>query len=114
MTAKQRRKQFKVAIDFDHTLYDTLNNVFIDGARDAICAMREAGFMVIIHSCNDPIWVQTQLDNADIRFDLIWGTKSNHVGKVTADVYLDDRGLRFEGSWPDSLIAVMKLHEEEV
>ena len=24
MTAKQRRKQFKVAIDFDHTLYDTV------------------------------------------------------------------------------------------
>lgn len=85
-----------LAIDFDNTMVknskDTLN-----GLRDSINLLREYGHKIIIHSCNNPAWIEKVLIDNDIRFDFIW----NNKGKPLADLYIDDKGYHFpyDGDW---------------
>ena len=77
----------------------------VRGAREAITRLHEAGHYIIIHTsridsdnyndieiqCNLSA-VMTVLDRHFIPYDEVWvGT-----GKPRADVYIDDRAIRFE------------------
>ena len=84
-----------IAIDFDRTIVDDQYEP-LEGAKKAINAFREAGHKVIIHSCNNPKWIEKVLTDHDIRFDDIW---ADQKGKPMADLYVDDRGYRFNGNW---------------
>lgn len=81
-----------IGIDFDHTLVN--GDVPIEGAREAINIMREHGHKVLIHSCNNPKWIEKVLDDNDIRYDHIW-LANEHDGKPICDLYIDDKGYRF-------------------
>lgn len=81
--------QMILALDFDHTIVDGVTPK--EGARDAINLLRERGWKILVHSCNQTKHIEQTLNNCDIRYDWIWDQK----GKPVADCYLDDLGLRF-------------------
>lgn len=86
-----------LALDFDGTIRSWDTNEPLEKARETINTLREYGWFIIIHSCNDPEFIQEWMDNHDIRYDSI-----STMGKPIADVYLDDRGLTFT-SWDQAL-----------
>jgi hydroxymethylpyrimidine pyrophosphatase-like HAD family hydrolase len=94
-----------VAIDFDHTLWDSANQVPMPGAKEAINLMREKGIRIIIHSCNNVKWIEKCCNNYDIRFDWIW----NATGKPIADLYIDDRGYHFTDWSPAEVTKMLDL-----
>lgn len=94
-----------IGIDFDHTL--VYGATPIKGAKQAINILREAGHKVVIHSCNNPKWIEKVLRDNDIRFDHIWDDK----GKPICDIYVDDKGFRFTGDWEADFPAIVAFLE---
>jgi hydroxymethylpyrimidine pyrophosphatase-like HAD family hydrolase len=94
-----------IALDFDHTIVD--GDVVRDYAREAINIWRENGHKVVIHSCNNPRWIEKVLRENRIVVDHIWDEK----GKLLADIYVDDKGYRYEGNWRDEVDKVLHLVE---
>lgn len=94
-----------IAIDFDNTLVFAVEP--LNGAREAVNALREAGHKVVIHSCNREAHVKHVLDNNDIRYDRVHGNESK--GKPLADLYVDDKGYHFpyNGDWNVELPKVL-------
>ncbi len=92
-----------IAIDFDHTLFN--GDKPLEGAKEAINLLRENGHKVLIHSCNNPQWIEKCMNNNDMRFDYIW----NEKGKPVADAYIDDRAVNFNGSWPETLDTLWRM-----
>lgn len=86
-----------VAIDFDGTL--VAGNEMLPGAKDALRKLHDAGFYIIIHSCNNPEWIRLVLNNNDVFYDYIWEDK----GKPVAHWYIDDRGVRYDSDWSKTL-----------
>lgn len=94
-----------IAIDFDNTLVFVTQP--LEGAREAINALREAGHKIVIHTCNREAHVKQVLDNNDMRYDRIHGNESK--GKPLADLYIDDKGYHFpyNGSWLPELPEIL-------
>lgn len=99
-----------IAIDFDGTVVDhefPRIGKLKPGAREALQAFRKAGHKIIIWTCRHGQHekdVRVFLTENDIPFDTInnpimgadLGTR-----KVYADLYIDDKGLRFEDNWDE-------------
>ena len=85
-----------VAVDFDYTLVkrDTL----IPGAKEAMQKLRDMGYNIIIHSCNNRDWIARVLNTNNIPYDYIWDSSLDR-GKPIADWYIDDRAIGFRGDW---------------
>ena len=98
-----------IAIDFDHTLVE--GDKPIDGAREAVNILREAGHKVLIHSCNNIAWIKRVLENADIRYDGIYGETGLESKKPLADLYIDDRAIQFKGNWDVTLAEALDFVE---
>ena len=97
-----------IAIDFDSTTHNPFNRkkgykmgAPIPGAVEAVQKLKRDGHTIIIF----PTWADTEvkrkaildwLEYFEVPFDDITSTKPN------ADVYIDDRGYRFE-NWTDTL-----------
>lgn len=92
-----------VAIDFDHTIWNSARNEPMQGVREAINLLREKGIKVVIHSCNRASWIERCLNDQDIRYDWIWDDK----GKPVADLYIDDCGFHFTGIWKEALPQIL-------
>lgn len=90
----------------------------LPGAVEKLKAMRQAGHYIILATArhmktcdaNVGMVIARQgkvllqwLEDHDIEYDEIW------FGKPNADIYIDDRGYRFEGNWPD--ISIEQLSE---
>ena len=103
------RRSIVLAIDWDHTI---IQNEAIqpgerypplyEGAKEAILVMKERGYKVIIHTCNNPVWIKECLEHWDIPFDSIW----TEAGKPVCSLYIDDLGLHFQGNWTETLVEV--------
>lgn len=104
----------KIAVDFDNVLYDydgrwrggELPLSPVAGAAEAMRLLAAAGDTLIIFSTRG--WLKRHrermaawLDAHDIPYHNIARTKPN------ADVYLDDKALRFT-SWPEALTALAR------
>lgn len=112
-----------VSVDFDQTLCDS---AYPDvgppkpGAREAMQALKDMGFFIIVSSCRSCGWywdlyygeepfkpacerdvhkaMVKWLEDNRIPYDLVDdGTK----GKVSAKYYLDDKAVRVEDNWPE-------------
>ena len=92
-----------IAIDFDHTIVE--GDKPLPGAREALRLLKEKGFHITIHSCNNPEWIKKVLDNNDIPYDRIWVAP----GKPIAHAYVDDRAVHFDGSWTKALNEIHKV-----
>lgn len=95
-----------VAIDLDGTIIEQAvwtdggkgDFVLIPGAVQEIKKLKESGWKIVIHTARFPDDLDEagrRLRDLGVQFDLIWGGE----GKPLADVYLDDKGITFEGKW---------------
>jgi len=71
----------------------------IAGAREALAKLRAAGYIVVIYTARG--WgeyrvAQQWLDDHGFEYDGL------HMGKPVADVWIDDRAIRF-ANWNDTL-----------
>lgn len=53
------------------------------------------------------------MNNHDLRCDWIWGETQFQGNKPVADIYIDDRGLRFLGDWKQAMEAI-KVYGKEI
>jgi hypothetical protein len=78
----------------------------LPGAREFVQRLKDAGFCVIVHSCRAPHYLKQWADKWGFIFDG-YGSHpsfpcSSETGtKPPADVYIDDRALRFVGDWEE-------------
>lgn len=105
---------YTVAVDFHGTLADG----FIDGdhdkpgppllgAKEAMEAFKAAGYRTVINSVwGDREKIRAWLDANSIPCDYVnetpFGNDTDTSGKIDADVYVDDRGLHFNGDWDEA------------
>ncbi len=92
-----------IAIDFDHTLWDTFNNRPMQDAHYALDAIHDAGHKVLIHSCNNPEWIRAMCAEHNLRVDYIWGETGLEGGKPVWAIYVDDRAQHFQGNWREEM-----------
>lgn len=99
-----------IAVDFDGTVvehqYPKIGPVK-PGAKEALKAFKKAGHKIAIWTCRtgqEEKDVRDFLKSNDIPFDTVnvpimgadLGTR-----KIYADLYIDDKGLRFEDNWDE-------------
>ena len=102
-----------LAVDFDGVIHrnkDTwrgrasIKDIPVAGAVEALASLREE-YTIIVHTCRARSEAGTQavrqwLDKHGIEVDDVTALKPG------ADVYLDDKAVRFNGNWVDSLSEV--------
>jgi len=110
-----------LVVDFDGTIaewapsgYPDIGNP-IDGAQRFLHLLKSEGWRIIINSCRNgddqeaamAKWLQAH----EIPYDEINHNSSYPwaEGKPVGDVYLDDRGVRFEGQWDTAYQKVQEL-----
>ncbi len=71
----------------------------LDGARDALRKLREAGHTVIVYTARG--WAEYKMTKAWLD-DNGFAYDGLHMGKPIADVWIDDRALR-HNDWPRTL-----------
>lgn len=103
-----------IAIDFDGVIHDHLHPAAgmvmgppITGAAEAIAALKQQGHRVVVLTARDRLKpVQEWLDYFHIDVDEVTNLK------VAADVYIDDRALRFR-SWKAAGIDLFFHYKED-
>lgn len=99
-----------IAVDFDGTLVEhEFPNIgpLKAGAVEALKAFKKAGHKIIIWTCRqggDEQQVRLFLLQNNIPFDTINTPIPGYdlaTRKLYADVYIDDKGLRFEDNWEE-------------
>jgi hypothetical protein len=107
------KKEVKIAaVDFDATIaqYDGWKGkgVFgepIDGVRNALNMLRMEGWIIAVNTTRSEVdQIKSYLRKYDIHFDYVNSSPRNgeqdlSPSKIAADVYIDDRSLRFMGKW---------------
>lgn len=101
-----------ICIDFDGVIHDYSKgwqgvDVFdkpVSGAREGTAALKEQGWMIIIYTTrNDTPALRQWLQENHITYDHINNNpnqpEGSDKGKLIANVYLDDRGILFDGNW---------------
>lgn len=111
-----------VCIDFDGVIHDYSKgwqgvDVFdkpIEGAAKGTMFLKSKGWTIIIFTTrNDTPALREFLDNNHIHYDYINYNpnqpKGSEKGKLIADVYLDDRGVRFNGDWATAVNQIINF-----
>lgn len=107
-----KKKGKTICIDFDGVLSDYSSgyqgeDIFgdmIKGADSATQILKEKGWTVIIYTTR-PVTdaLKKWLEDNKISYDYINENpdqpKDSEGSKLMADIYLDDRGMRFNGDW---------------
>ena len=107
-----------IAVDFDGVIsfYDHWKGkgVFgapVKGCQEALSYLKEQGHTIIVYTCRLEIdKVQEYLLAHGVPFDYINYNPDNykqmlHPAKIVADVYIDDRGVCFQGQWDKEFVS---------
>lgn len=89
----------RLAIDWDQTLVDTHTQEWLPGAEDALAVLLAAGHSIIVHTCRANwteglLQIEAKLGALALRV-AVW----DQPGKPDADLYIDNRGVHFDGDW---------------
>ncbi len=110
-----------ICVDFDGTLAEFVSDIesfgpVIPGCAEALAELKRHGYRIIIHTARpsrtDHLERLAQyLRDAGIPFDDINldSTGPWQTSKPVADLYIDDRALRFEGDWRKTLARAKHL-----
>jgi len=105
-----------VAIDFDGTIAayvcDKKGYPFgkpMKGVKSALQKLKKNNCIIIIHSCrNENEDIKKYLEEHSLAYDYInynpINDKDWHSQKPLADIYIDDKGLTFNGKWDNDFI----------
>ena len=82
--------------------YTVINGAPMQGVSEVLDALRNEGWLVLVHStrCNfkgGVVATAKWLEDNGIRVDGVC------FNKPPADIYLDDKGMTFDGNWPGML-----------
>lgn len=115
MTRRKVGKRMRInilCVDLDDTITDypgwegegyiVVNGKPAEGVREAIDTLRNEGWLVLVHStrCNfkgGVVATAKWLEDNGIRVDGVC------FNKPPADIYLDDKGMTFDGNWAGML-----------
>ncbi len=99
-----------IAVDFDGTVvnheYPKIGPLK-EGVREALTAFKKAGHKIAIWTCRageEEREVRLFLNENKIPYDTVnTPVQGSDLGtrKIYADVYIDDKGLRFEDNWDE-------------
>ena len=111
-----------IAVDFDSTIahYDGWKGQGIFGkpiqsVQWALGKFKELGATVVIHTCRRETNLVTKyLNEHKIPFDYVNFSPRNKKlklseAKIGADVYIDDRAIRFSGEWHETYRQVVNF-----
>ncbi|GIU69037.1 MAG: hypothetical protein KatS3mg002_0273 [Candidatus Woesearchaeota archaeon] len=116
-----------VMVDFDGTIHKYSKGFHngkvydepFEGAKEALETLKNKGYKIIIYTAricpgvNDDRKQQIEdikqwLDKYDIPYDDLT------YKKYPADLYIDDRGYRFEGDWKNEIQTILDLLEKNI
>ena len=107
-------EQRVLAVDFDGVIanYDGWKGddhfgTPLPGVAEALQELKKRGWLIVIWTTRGNVeQLRNYLNCFGIPYDSINEVSSREYAKqkISADVYLDDRGLRFEGVWSAKLI----------
>ena len=113
-----------IAVDFDGVISDYAGfkgkGVFADpvlGCKIFLDQLRYSGWTIIVNTTRIEVHqIAEYLAMHEIPYDHINHNPENikqhlHPAKVLADVYLDDRAIRFTGRWSPELLAKINNHK---
>lgn len=106
-----------ICIDFDGVLHDytSWNNGELNGpvqyASEASKCLADDGYLIIIHTTRGAEEVEGFLESHCIFWHLVnenpfssqMPDPPRNLGKPRADIYIDDRAIRFDGRWSNTL-----------
>lgn len=124
-----------ISVDFDGVIcqstYPGLGPL-IDGAKEALQLFKSLGFTIIISSCRSCSWnwdtyyagqPVTHASERKVYQDMIEFLQANGIpydiiddgtkGKVSADFYIDDKGIRFTNNWADIAFLIHQAEMQE-
>lgn len=111
-----------IGVDFDGTLCDLQYpgiGAVKPGAKEALARLKELGYRIIIWTCRTCHYYYSEfgtdpslhtLDRPAVQDMKAWLDANGIVydeiddgsrGKLHADYYIDDKGIRFNDNWPD-------------
>jgi len=123
----------RIAVDFDDVIHPwednktkptEFNGKPISGAINVLKDVKDLGATIIIHTArlNGDYEGEDKLPLAEIKrhledylikygvpYDQVWDKQ----GKPSADVYIDDRALRFEGDWDKTFKELKRILKVE-
>ena len=115
-----------LAIDFDSTIahYDGWKGAGIFGepipnVHWALKRFKDLGAMIIIHTCRrETQHINDYLHKHKIPYDFINFSPRNEEykssdKKINADMYIDDRGISFQGDWKTTYLQVVNFRTWE-
>jgi len=110
----EKMSGFRVCVDFDGTLSRCTNwpelGEPIEGAREAMIALKEMGATIMIHTCRTSEEVSKHLIDRVVQVKKIeeWCTRHDipfdyvaMANKPVATFYVDDAAIRFENNWDE-------------
>jgi hydroxymethylpyrimidine pyrophosphatase-like HAD family hydrolase len=100
-----KRDRLRIEVDIDGTIFEESSDrtrvVQKENAVAKINSLHEAGHIIIIRSSRSWSEFQTteaQLLKAGVNYDILV------LGKISADIIIDDRAALFSGEWDNSFM----------
>lgn len=113
-----------LAIDFDKTIADTVNDCLIlkENAKEALQALKAANCYILIDSTRANSYRKKEgtveaslkqmkdfLDSNQIPYDAIAGLTFKIDGKPIADFYISDKNIEFKDNWKDIVSKLINI-----